>query len=324
MQVDPLGFYRLVPVRDRFQADLLGIEGVTGVDVGLKEVGGVQQPTPAILVFVRRKGEYRAGQEIPPTIAGVPTDVIEAEFKLQGPPSGVATAPAALSIDNTRYDPCQGGACIAPARIQDWYGSLGMLVTDASSAAPLWLSAYHVLCVDSSWDQHDRRVLQPAAHQDGTEPEDMIGEVVRGRYGPIDREWDVPLYVDAAVCDVSGRQASPNIVDLGQPRGARGAVLNGIVVKYGATTRRTEGKVVSTDFTVDIEGEIFNHQYRVERVLDGDGPLSMRGDSGAAVLDSERFAVGLVIAGDDVRYSIVNPIEQITEALGITVPASLR
>jgi len=44
----------------------------------------------------------------------------------------------------------------------------------------------------------------------------------------------------------------------------------------------------------------------------------------SSVLDSGRYAIGLVMAGDAVRYSIVNPIGQITEALGISVPTSLR
>ncbi len=319
MHVDPLEYQRLLTIRDRFEDELLALPGVTGIDVGLKEIGGEQQATYAILVFVTRKGEYRPENEIPRTIAGVPTDVVEAAFELQGPASGVVSVPPVVTVDNTRYDPCQGGACIAPARISDWYGSLGMLVTDAISGENLWLSAYHVLCVDPSWDKKDKRVLQPSLDQGGNEHRDVIGEIVRGSHGSIGVQWGDTLYVDAAVCRVTGRPASPDIVSLGSPRGARAAVLNGNVVKYGATSRRTEGKVVSTDFTVVLSGVTFRHQYRVAPTIDGDPPLSLPGDSGSAVLDSERYAIGLVMSGDGVRFSTINPIGQITKALGITV-----
>jgi hypothetical protein len=325
MQVDPLEFQRLVPVRDRFLDDLLAIPGVTGVDVGPKEIDGEQQATHAILVFVQHKGEYRPEDEIPRTVAGVPTDVIEAAFDLHGSASpGAGPVPSVAGVDSKRYDPCQGGACIAPARIDDDYGSLGTLVTDAGSGDRLWLSAYHVLCVDASWNKKDRRVLQPAIDQGGNVSQDVIGEVVRGSYGRIDSEtWGDPLYVDAAVCSISGRETSPDIILLGRPRGARAAVLNDIVAKYGATSQGTQGVVVSTDFAVRLRGIDFLHQYRVSAVNEGDPPLSMPGDSGSAVLDSGHHVIGIVMSGDGVRYSTINPIGQISQALGITVPTLL-
>jgi hypothetical protein len=318
MPIDPLDFQRLIPVRDRFQDDLLAIPGVTGVGVGLKEIGGEQQPTPAILVFVKRKGQYRPGDEIPRTVGDVPTDVIEADFKLRERASGVASAPPAPMIDKTRYNPCQGGACIAPARFTTWYGSLGLLVTDTSSRAQLWLSAYHVLCVDASWEQKDKRVLQPSIDQGGVAGTDVIGNVVRGVYGAVQERGDT-LYVDAAVCDVSGRSASADIVSLGRPKGAAAAVLNEDVDKYGATTLATRGKITDTDFTVQIDGVVFKHQYRVDG---GTKAFSKGGDSGSAVLDPRLYAIGLVKAGDGVRFTTVNPIGQITRALKIDVPTT--
>jgi hypothetical protein len=79
--------------------------------------------------------------------------------------------------------------------------------------------------------------------------------------------------------------------------------------------------IASTDFSVLIDGTLFYHQYRTEPASTGGAPLSEPGDSGAAVLDSRGYAVGLIIAGDGVRMSIVNPIGQIFAALNLKMPS---
>lgn len=298
-----------------FENQLLELPGVTGVDVGLKEVDGEKTSAHAILVFVAHKGEYEPANEIPKRIEGVPTDVIEAIFEQQ---VRVLDPDAEPAIDTKRYDPAQGGAEISPARFNTYYGSLGMIVADANSGALLWLSAYHVMCKDSSWPQADRRIVQPRR---GNPASDSIGRLVRGVYGKVDRPWSYDLYVDAAVCDVSGRSFSKSIVSVGTPSGTRLPTIRELVKKYGATTGYRPGVIASTDFSVLIDGTLFYHQYRTEPASTGGAPLSEPGDSGAAVLDSRGYAVGLIIAGDGVRMSIVNPIGQIFAALNLKMPS---
>jgi hypothetical protein len=55
---------------------------VTGVDIGRKIVGGRKTDRMAIRVYVESKRDMPRQEEIPKTIRGVPTDVIERRFVL--------------------------------------------------------------------------------------------------------------------------------------------------------------------------------------------------------------------------------------------------
>lgn len=64
---------------------LLALPGVTGVDIGFKEVGGRKTDTWAIRVLVEKKKELETippEERIPEQIDGIPTDVIERSFRL--------------------------------------------------------------------------------------------------------------------------------------------------------------------------------------------------------------------------------------------------
>lgn len=318
MHADQLEVQRILPLKQLVEGRLLAIPGVTGVDIGLKETGGEKTPVHAIIIFVKHKGDYRPDDEIPRVIAGVPTDVIEATFELQRPHPGTAPATGEITVDNKRYNPCQGGACILPARFPNGYGSLGMLVKDASTKNPLWLSVYHVLCDSANWTTADKRVVQPSIGQGGNVARDVIGDVTRGVYGQVVVDWGYDLYVDAAVCTVSGRAASSNLIVGGTPKGAHNAVIADLVSKYGATTMYTHGVIVSTNFTVKLGSTTFYYQYRAEGAFPGQ-PLSQAGDSGSAVLDSGGYVIGLIMSGDGVKYSTINPIGQIIDALSIEI-----
>ena len=69
-------------IKREVEDDLLRRAGVTGVDVGPKLVGGKKTGMPAIRVYVERKGEYPSGEEIPKTVQGAQTDVVERRFVL--------------------------------------------------------------------------------------------------------------------------------------------------------------------------------------------------------------------------------------------------
>jgi hypothetical protein len=69
-------------VKEQVEDELLHLPGVTGVDVGYKIVGGQKTDTLAIRVYVQKKQDAPAGQEIPTEIQGVPTDVIERRYVL--------------------------------------------------------------------------------------------------------------------------------------------------------------------------------------------------------------------------------------------------
>jgi hypothetical protein len=69
-------------VKERVEASLLALPGVTGVDVGYKLVAGKKTDLVAIRVYVASKQDVPAEQQIPAEIEGIPTDVIERRFVL--------------------------------------------------------------------------------------------------------------------------------------------------------------------------------------------------------------------------------------------------
>ena len=69
-------------VKERVEASLLKLPGVTGVDVGCKLIDGKKSNVLAIRVYVASKQDLPEEQQIPATIEGIPTDVIERRFVL--------------------------------------------------------------------------------------------------------------------------------------------------------------------------------------------------------------------------------------------------
>jgi hypothetical protein len=318
---DPQKIDQILPIKRAVEDKLIAQPGVTGVDVGLKEVGGEQTDTHAILVFVGTKGEFEPVEEVPPTIEGVPTDVIEATFKHH-----IGTAPPDLApgFNPSRYDPMQGGASIAPGQIKNWYGTAGLLVIEESwmTEVPLWLGAYHVMCPDKNWWREETKILQPPICFAGKPSTDTIGRVRMGYFGETLRPTGTKYYLDCAVCEVTGRAYSKKLLGLNiEPRGAHAAKLGGMVKKYGASTGERQGEISSTEFTAKVDGAVFYFQYRAKASPDSGPPLSGVGDSGAAVIDEEGFAIGLIIAGDETtKLSIINPLEPILATMNLRIP----
>jgi hypothetical protein len=72
-------------IKKEVEEALLGLPGVTGVDIGYKTVGGVPTDELAIRVYVAEKKppeEIPADERIPKTIDDVPTDVIQRKYEL--------------------------------------------------------------------------------------------------------------------------------------------------------------------------------------------------------------------------------------------------
>ncbi len=69
-------------IKEEAERDLLKIPGVTGVGVGYQSVDGMKTDKLAIRVYVSSKASIKNGV-IPPEIKGIPTEIIERDFKLQ-------------------------------------------------------------------------------------------------------------------------------------------------------------------------------------------------------------------------------------------------
>lgn len=74
-------------IKAEVEGKLLKLPGVAGVDVGYKYVGGKKTTTMAIRILVKEKKNVPEDEAVPREIQGIPTDVIEREFKLHSFPT---------------------------------------------------------------------------------------------------------------------------------------------------------------------------------------------------------------------------------------------
>jgi len=315
--------------------ELLARPNVVATGIGYKTVQGRRQPPICIVCSVAHKvpqAELSARDMIPPSIDGVPTDV-------------VATGPIwVFQLRTGRHRPAPGGVSIGHRDITA--GTLGCLVK--RSGTTHILSNNHVLA-NSNAAQPGDPILQPGPFDGGRFPADQIatlaafvpihfadepsscpiaGTVVAWlnavarlagsdtRLRPVSVQVPENL-VDAAIArplrpeDVSGE-----IFEIGSVQGQIQGDLGMAVVKSGRTTGLTTGEILQVDVTVDV-------QYgagRVARFTDQllAGPMSQGGDSGSAVLDTGGRLLGLLFAGSD-NSTIINRIEHVFAALGTTL-----
>lgn len=327
--IDTTAYYKASAVRQRVLADLTLIPGVTAVGVGPKVVGNEETEDVAIRVFVEKKGRFTPKNEIPARIAGVLTDVEECVFLHSG--SAVAPAPVAIDLPNiTRYDPIKGGCSIGPVREVSpgsvSAGTCGVVVEDtADDNKRRLLSNYHVMCLDGAWDAPgaDRRIVQPGRLDGGVAGVDTVGEIVRGFYGSVPSGL-LNNYIDAAICDLgAGREASPEILEIGALAGSNAApVVNAAVKKSGRTTGLTSGVLLDTDFVTRVGATWFYHQYMVSSDPATQPDFSGLGDSGSIVVGTaDTKAVGMImsigISATGRSYTVCNPISMVEESLEV-------
>jgi hypothetical protein len=124
--------------------------------------------------------------------------------------------------------------------------------------------------------------------------------------------------VDAAIAEAIV-EASPEILEIGIPKGSARVKVNEKVKKSGRTTGLTEGVVIDDDASLRVQydqGEaLFVHQiiFQGENVIRG-------GDSGSALMNQDNYVVGLCFAGsEDGSIGIANHIYKVEEALGVKV-----
>ncbi len=216
-------------------------------------------------VFVSRKKSQRyisRSQRIPPILAGMPTDVIEYGAEEQ-------------AARDSRFDPLVGGISAINRRLAgEVGGTLGAIVFDDATGAPLGLSNWHVF-VSAVGGKGDR-IYQPAQNN----PANCIGVV---------KERNIEL--DCAVCTLTRSWVS-DILDLNLSiTGIKEPRIDMPVVKSGRSTGITYG-TVSGEGTDDV-----TIKPDINQPAPG-GKISMPGDSGSVWIDvSSGKAVALHYKG---------------------------
>lgn len=307
----------IIAIKERVEAQFLAAPGVTGVDVGYKEVGGQATDQVAIRVHVATKtDDIPADQRVPAEIDGVPTDVLERRYELQVLTQQVAEV--SPQADTMHYATLQGGVSMGPSRVINgsiFAGTLGAVVIDSVSNQHAALTNFHVACVDSTFTIGDRMV-QPSRIDTGVVPADEFGSLARET---------LSANVDGAVIAIdSGRASQCEIADIGPVRGTAAAALGMAVRKRGRTTLLTYGSVdgVSGSVTVDygdgIGSRTLTNQISIAADTTRNPVFSDHGDSGSVIVNDSGFVVGLLFAGTGASTA-ANPIAAVLSELNISI-----
>jgi hypothetical protein len=252
-----------------------GLLWVTGVTIGLKEVGGQVDlaPGPVIAIHVRRKQEIAKVPRrlrIPRTILGIPTDVIEATYIRSG--HGAAASMSAVF-------PLRPGSSYA--RHNGSAATLAGVVEDGASVQYL-LSCAHTLREGGHAD--------PGALMVHPGPADSQQPVGVARYERTHLGTDSGIArLESGIQVVNRALISNRVILAPQPP----QVLD-ILEKSGEATQVTRGRVSQFGIFDNVQG--------MRLVLpDADSPpISQTGDSGSTWYDTTTSAAKGLHHGIDV------------------------
>ncbi len=305
---------------------LLSLPLVTGIGHGLKETGGIQTNTEAVVVLVKRKvppDRLAEHQLVPKTVCGMVTDVIEVgELVAHTGRRADAADPENATVEGleirqsrtTRVKPAPPGVSIGHYRVTA--GTFGAVVYDNSTGIPMILSNNHVLA--NATNGRDLRarihdpVLQPGAIDGGRQNRNIIARLAR--FIPLAERPSLNLVDCAAAQPLQNDLVVPDILGIGKVQGVTAPSLGMNVKKSGRTTGLTYGQVRAVNV-------IANVSYGGNRVLRFERQIlttriSSPGDSGSLVLDEQNRAVGLLFAGSDTS-TLLNPMQGVLDLLKV-------
>ncbi len=269
----------LLDILKKYEQELKALEGVISVNIGNKYEKGHPTGDLAICVFVVPGSAVELSQRIRAVIKDneIPIDVTEGNRDPQ-------------NREREKYrNPLVGGIAVWNTLCTK-FGTLGAIVYDAKTLAPMALSNHHIFNGKEGLIGGD---IAQGDINDNT-ANGIIGTVV------VDK---VDVDLDCALCilnDARGRE--PRIegypIEPGSPNGpkrVRRPSKDMRVIKSGVATGITRGivdKVWSKEFRVKPDPDYPSH----------DGEISTGGDSGSVWLEVESFdAVGLHYDGEKDR-----------------------
>ncbi len=305
----------------------VGDGNIVGVGVGEKLSEGGPTGVPALTFLVKVKyppSQLSAKGLIPPTVDGIPTDVVEVGVLrpvAARKKAAKAAAPASSPPDpKVRIRPAAPGSSIGfrdPGDAFVMAGTFGALVADDKGV--YILSNNHVLA-DENQLALGSPIFQPGLLDGGNPTKDQVATLTR--FIPIDTSADNK--VDCAIAQALRPDLVTNaILQIGAPTGSAEAAFDMNVHKFGRTSGYTAGRIASIDTDVTIQYEagpvFFAGQITIDSLpgTKSSSPFSKAGDSGSLIVErSTGKAVGLLFAGSDAR-TIANHIGDVLEALAV-------
>ncbi|MFE3651834.1 MULTISPECIES: hypothetical protein [unclassified Streptomyces] len=300
-------------------ADLLPVDGVNGVDIGLDASG----ESLRMRILVSDPDHPPGG--LPETIGGFPVLLV----------LGDPVAEQGCASDEAKHDPLVGGIQIGPRTTTGGLataGTLGCILRDRASGDPVGVSNAHVICGMPDVLQ------QPAPHTDPPSGLEELGTVQHCEipsspaFFPTPGMGGVSGEFDAATCSVDlainkGRMANVGeIADLGTVTGFGSPHLGDRVRKRGYKTRLSHGVVDGTlgSYQVRDEGGTvlwwMLGQTSIAMLpdlgLNPCGVWSRHGDSGSVVVNDANEIVALHFAGDG-GHGYATDFATVAVALGV-------
>ncbi|KEI01034.1 trypsin-like serine protease [Clostridium botulinum] len=279
---------------------------VVGVGLGYKTTNGFCTCEKCIKVFVKCKiPSNRLSNEnlIPQFYKGIKTDI-------------TSTGIIKSSAFTARIRPVLGGYSVGPIRVKK-NGSAGCLVHHGTDY--YLLSANHVLAGGNTVPL-GTTIVQPGVDDGGIASRDAIGKL--SKFIPLN--YITPTaqpenFVDCAIAKLSRKSIlSPFIAIIGKLKGTHPPVLESHVQKSGRTSELTLGQITSIRCTIKVNFEsgqcLFKNQILATK-------MSEAGDSGSILVDSNNFAIGLLV-GSSTCNSIFNPIDTVLHSLNVSLVTS--
>jgi hypothetical protein len=333
--VTPPGLERAQAAKAVHAAELLTVDGVVGVGVGLGAGGEA-----VIIVTTARPGVTG----IPRSLDGVPVRVLVTGPIFANPKPNCEEDPSHPSCKDgggggggDTVDPTAKFARPVPIGVSTGSeascsaGTIGARVRSGSSVFAL--SNNHVYAEENDAaigdpgldDTPSDTVFQPGRYDTNCVPD---GDPLGVLYNFVDIEFSTSASntVDAAIA-----LTDPDRLGNGTPADGYGVpssatvapTLNLAVQKYGRTTGLTRGSIIILDWEGNIGYSSGNAKFVDQIVVySAKGPFVKAGDSGSLVVTDSGAAnpVGLLFAGDaSGKYGIVNPIDAVLGALGVSI-----
>lgn len=240
---------------------------------------------------------------IPNTIDGFQVDVPQGNYHLHLLPPAI--------LRTSRIAPLEGGVSVANARLRG-SGTLGGMVVDRKTGAPMILSNWHVLV--GLWQaQPGWPICQPGP-TDGGSTTDTVAKLTRNA---------MSANLDAAVAELTGdRQLINDQLGLAPIKGAGWAEQGMEVVKSGRSSAITHGRVSGIEGTAKMRYDGVTRLIRNVMTIDPRQAMtqvSAPGDSGSFWIEEESMkVVGLHFAGSDSpERALAIDMQPILDALNV-------
>ena len=307
---------RILSICRNFYEPLLNKSNVTGVGMGYKQVQGEYTNEFCIHVLVKKKVPLTSipvEEVIPEFYMGHKTDVIQVGNVAEGSVEDTK----ALLTDRVR--PLISGYCIMAGGIST--GTIGCVVKKRTKTGYDYfiLGNNHILAARNRLSI-GAPILQPSIDYGGDPIKDKVATLTK--YIPIkDKTWyRTPInYVDCAIAKISNINNISNRLALEGPiMGVSSAGLGETVVKVGMVTGLTSGAVRTIGITTEVESSDGKHVALYKDLIRAE-IKNNSGDSGALVVNSKTYAVGLFLASSEKKNAFYCSIDKCLRELDVEI-----